>query len=230
MGVGVLFLSTLLLVACNNKNAVKQSSSSDDRQSAKVASLKKENASLKKTHAKKAKTSGQSEEGNSSSSIAKSTSISSSESSNTDSADHAKAETLRNEIVSSSDGAYSASELEQVPDTAILAAEKQSATAGGDVGYIGQLIAKQYPNISSGQSNSSSEGGSLLSQLVNEDDLNWGGAAQRASFDSAAQEYINRGQKIAGFKQVNGTKYDVYFVGTDFPSMSVDIATGDVGD
>ncbi|KRN28816.1 hypothetical protein IV38_GL001021 [Lactobacillus selangorensis] len=70
-----------------------------------------------------------------------------SSSSTTNAADHQKAEELRQNIVSSSNGAFDADALEKVPDSVVLAAEKQASAKGGDVGMTGNLIAQQYPDV-----------------------------------------------------------------------------------
>lgn len=86
-------------------------------------------------------------------------SISSSSSSNSSSvseaesaADKKQAEGMRQSIVQSDPDSWDSTELAKVPDAVILAAEKQTEAAGGDVGSSANVIAKQYPNIKKNQS------------------------------------------------------------------------------
>jgi hypothetical protein len=88
----------------------------------------------------------------------------------------------------------------------------------------------EMSNASAQSSSAAYEKGPDAPQLLSEDQLPWGGAGQQSNFDAAMQKQVENGQRLAGFKLLNGSRYDVYFQGSDAASMMVDVATGDVSD
>ncbi|CAM3117289.1 hypothetical protein [Lactiplantibacillus plajomi] len=102
---------------------------------------------LKKLKANVNKLLKQADQTDNSSSSSSSATSSSAADTKVSAADHKQAEQMRRNIFKADQGKYVWSELEKVPDSFILKAEKQSEDAGSDVGYTGKIIAKQYPNI-----------------------------------------------------------------------------------
>jgi uncharacterized lipoprotein YehR (DUF1307 family) len=281
MSLGITTLAVLSLAACGNGNTSKQSSSSDD-QSAKVASLKKENASLKKSDTSISDTKeyqkvkpildeatkqyqtedmqgakqtlaqldgtdwskaslkslkSQYETLKKDLGMSGDTSTSKTTSSSTSEA------TVNNEGTSAADikavlvnnFGCDASAVAAIPDSEIVKISNASSSAGEDIGGFYKRVKAQYSNIggnvlgkNADSTSSSYEKGPNAPKLLSEDELPWGGMGQRPSFDKALEVHINNGAKLAGFELISGTKYSVYFVGSDSPSMTVDVMKGDI--
>lgn len=222
MASGVTLLTIALLTGCGNSSTTQKTSNDD--QSAKVASLKKENAKLKQSSAKKAssKTASSSQQTSSSS---ESTSTASSETVLKRNNEGATASSLRNSLVYNF--GCDAAALNGVSDTEIIDMSNASSSAGEDIGGFYKRVKAKYSNIGGnvlGKNADSSSSDSTA--MLSEDSLPWAPGAKE-KFD----HYWSMGdRKIIGFKKWDGydNMYAVYVEGdaSDHIYVTVNTDTG----
>lgn len=140
-------------------DVTKQLAVTDDNYSTSIIDQCKKIDWDKKPYLKKLKTKvdkflKQASQDENSSSLSSSTSSSTSDTESA--ADKKKAEQMRQNIVQADPDSWDSAELAKVPDSVILAAEKQTEVAGGDVGSTANVIAEKYPNIRKNKSDASS--------------------------------------------------------------------------
>lgn len=123
----------------------------------------------------------------------------------------------------SENAALKKKESESAASSSIKAASESLEAASSSTRATSESIEAAS---SSSATESSSE--SSTTKLLSEDELPWGGMGQRPGFDVSLQEYTDKGLTLAGFKLISGTVYGVYFEGSDFPTITVDVSTGNV--
>lgn len=119
-------------------------------------------------------------------------------------------------------------ESRQAAKAASQASSRSASTSASVVAASTSTATSEMSSASAQSSSAAYEKGPYAPQLLSEDQLPWSGAEQQSNFDAAMQKQVENGQHLAGFKLLNGSRYDVYFQGTDAASMTVDVATGDV--